>query len=84
MGFGKVGNLLVFWGCEFGSHSTEPEFRSGAMVILSIDEQGGEDDKDLEGIAEKSSREGADEDGKRSRNFMGSIVDSTSNKKESC
>lgn len=84
MGFGKAGNLLVFWGCEFGSHSTEPEFGSGAVVVLSNDEQGREDDKDLEGITEKSSREGADEDGIRSRNFMGCVVDSTSNKKESC
>lgn len=52
------------------------------MVVSSFDEKGDEEDKDFEGITEKSSREGADEDGKRTRNFMGCAVDFTSNKRE--
>lgn len=82
MDFGKVRTLLVNWGSEFGSYSTEPGVGSRLLVISSIDEQQeDEEDKDLEGITEKSNREGADEDGKGTRNFIG-FVNSTSNKRE--
>lgn len=74
----------MLWGSGFGPGSAELQFRSGVLVISPVDEQRDVDDKDFEGIAGNRSREGADEYGKRIRNFMGCcFVDSTSHERES-
>lgn len=61
----------MHWGSDFGPGSAEPQFGSVVRVISPVEEKRDEDDKDCEGIAGKRSREGADEDGKRIRNFIG-------------